>query len=185
MPFNGPGATWTYGQLVHDIHRLAAGLQRRGLEPGDRVMILADNSPDVVRAWAAVTLVGAVAVSLNARSTVDELRWYGSHAAPVAAIVQRDLAGAAAEAMPDLRWLAISDGVAGRGRSAGGDALDALLADEGGVQRPPLDPGRPASVQYTSGTTARPKAVLWTQPTACGRGGSVPGTRRFGRMTST
>ena len=88
VPFDGPGRSWTYGELVHDIYRFATELQRRGVSVGDRVVILGDNSPDIVRAWAAVTVVGAVAVSLNARSTVDELRWYGSHAAPVGAIVQ-------------------------------------------------------------------------------------------------
>jgi carnitine-CoA ligase len=148
VPFDGRGRSWTYGELVHDILRLAASLQRRGVTVGDRVVILGENSPDVVRAWAAVTVVGAVAVSLNARSTVDELRWYGSHAAPVGAVVQRDRVSDVGSAMPDLRWLV--------------DDVDAVLARAPEVRRLPIDPARPASVLYTSGTTSRPKAVLWT-----------------------
>ena len=58
VPFDGPGRLWTYGELVHDIYRLAAELQRRGVSVGDRVVILGDNSPDIVRAWAAVPLAG-------------------------------------------------------------------------------------------------------------------------------
>jgi carnitine-CoA ligase len=148
VPFDGPGRSWTYGELVHDIYRLAAELQRRGLSVGDRVVILGDNSPDIMRAWAAVPLLGAIAVSLNARSTVDELRWYGSHAAPVGAIVQPSRADDLGQAMPDLRWM-IAD-------------VDAVLTSDADVQRPSIDPARPASVLYTSGTTARPKAVVWT-----------------------
>jgi carnitine-CoA ligase len=148
VPFDGPGRSWTYGELVDDIFRLATELQRRGVSVGDRVVILGDNSPDVVRAWAAVPLLGAIAVSLNARSTVDELRWYGSHAAPVGAIVQRERASDVGSAMPDLRWLV--------------DDVDAVVARDADVRRPVIDPEWPASVLYTSGTTSRPKAVVWT-----------------------
>jgi crotonobetaine/carnitine-CoA ligase len=148
VPFDGPGETWTYGRLVDDILRVAAGLQRRGVSPGDRVVILSDNSPDVVRAWAAITTIGAVAVSLNARSTIDELRFYGGHAAPVGAIVQPARADDLGRAMPDLRWIT--------------DSVDGLLAHDSDIRRPAIEPSWPASVQYTSGTTSRPKAVLWT-----------------------
>jgi carnitine-CoA ligase len=148
VPFDGRVETWTYGRLVDEIQRVATGLQRRGVGPGDRVVILSDNSPDVVRAWAAITTVGAIAVSLNARSTVDELRFYGGHAAPVAAIVHPGRADDLQRAMPDLRWMA--------------DNVDELLVRDADVRRPLIEAGWPAAVQYTSGTTSRPKAVVWT-----------------------
>jgi carnitine-CoA ligase len=149
VPFDRPARSWTHAGLKHDVDLLATELQRRGVVVGDRVVIFGDNSPDVVRAWAAITTIGGIAVSLNARSTMDELRWYGSHAVPVGAIVQRDRASDVGAAMPDLRWLV--------------DDVDAVLPSEPDVRRPPPDPARPASVLYTSGTTSRPKAVLWTQ----------------------
>ena len=40
--------------------------------------------------------------------------------------------------------------------------VDAVLTSDSDVRRPPIDPARAASVLYTSGTTARPKAVVWT-----------------------
>jgi len=79
-PFNGPSETWTYGRFLAYARQLAAGLQRRGLAPGDRVALMLDNSPDFLLTWVSVVLAGGVAVCLNTHSTRDELAYYGSHA---------------------------------------------------------------------------------------------------------
>ena len=44
-PFDGPGASWTYAQFAERIRRFAAGLQARGVKPGDRVLVHLDNGP--------------------------------------------------------------------------------------------------------------------------------------------
>ncbi|HEY3260783.1 MAG TPA: AMP-binding protein [Pseudonocardiaceae bacterium] len=164
VPFDGPGASWTYGELVRDVRRLAAGLQARGIGPGDRLVLLMDNGPDLVLSWAAVLTAGAVAVCLNTRSSADELGYYGRHAAPEAAIVAPEYAGELAAAMPGLRWIAVADGLPGGARPgpSGADSLRRLLADERDLRPPAVRPLDAASIQYTSGTTARPKAVVWT-----------------------
>jgi crotonobetaine/carnitine-CoA ligase len=147
-PVDGPGATWTYGRFAADAARLAAGLSRCGLAPGDRIALLLDNSPEFLLAWTAVTLAGGVAVCLNTASTRDDLSYYAGHAGISGAVAgpsHMDLLGAA---MPSLRWL------------VSGAALP--FGDAADLRRPAPDPDRPASIQYTSGTTARPKAVVWS-----------------------
>ncbi|MEZ5726525.1 MAG: AMP-binding protein, partial [Burkholderiaceae bacterium] len=73
-------------------------------------------------------------------------------------------------ACPELRWLAVTatdNGEdAGPGRAAASDAFDAIDADPGLLAPRPHDPLAPFSVQYTSGTTSRPKGVCWTHANA-------------------
>jgi carnitine-CoA ligase len=147
-PFDGPPVTWSYARFGARARGLAAALQRRGLDPGDRVALVLENSPDFLLAWAAVVLAGGAAVCLNPRSSRDELSYYADHAGiagAVAGVQQADDVGAA---MPGLGWLGVG--------------TDPLGGDPADFHRPAPDPNRPASVQYTSGTTARPKAVVWT-----------------------
>ena len=138
-PFDGPVETWTRAGFDARADALAAGLQRRGLAAGDRVALMLDNSPDFLLAWTAVVRAGAAAVCLNPRSSADELAYYAGHAG---------ISGSVGAELPGLRWLV--DDVA----AASGDPAD--------FRRPPPAPARAASIQYTSGTTARPKAVVWT-----------------------
>ena len=138
-PFDGPVETWTRARFDAGADALAAGLQRRGLIAGDRVALVLDNSPAFLLAWTAVVRAGAAAVCLNPLSSADELAYYAGHAG---------ISGSVGAELPGLRWLV--DDVA----AASGDPAD--------FRRPAADPERPASIQYTSGTTARPKAVVWT-----------------------
>lgn len=146
VPFDGPVTSWTYGELVRDVRRRGAALQHRGLRPGDRVLLLAENSPDFVLGWAAIVTAGATAVCLNARSSVPELRWYAGHCDPVGAVVTSALGDALGAAAPDLGFVLTGD----------------TETSEADFVPPPPDPVRPACIQYTSGTTSRPKAVVWT-----------------------
>jgi carnitine-CoA ligase len=160
-PFDGPTEVWTYGGFTGRARELAAGLQARGLAPGDRVALVLDNSPEFLLGWTAVVLAGAVAVCLNPRSGREELAYYGRHAGVVGAFAGPAYAGEVGAAMPHLRWLASTR-----------DDLRALAGDPADLRRTGPQPARPASIQYTSGTTARPKAVVWTHAN-CLWGGRV------------
>ena len=162
-----PPQQWTYGQFHHQVGRIAGGLARRGVKAGDRVLIHLDNCPEALLAWYACAWLGAVAVTTNARAVADELAYYASHSAAVGAITQPQFADLVASSCPGLRWQVVTSTDNGRlpaqavPASQRFDTLDA----EPPPRRAP-DPLAPCSVQFTSGTTSRPKAVLWTHANA-------------------
>ncbi|OLL19499.1 AMP-binding protein [Rhodococcus sp. M8-50] len=161
---------WSYAEFAAAVDRLAAGLQARGIAPGDRVVLLMDNCPDFLVGWAAIVSTGAVAVCLNTRSSADELAYYDRHCAPRAALIGTRSAEAARAAMPGLEWIATTGGTETLEAAAPGGtvperasgSLGALGRAAGALAPVSIDPLAPASIQYTSGTTARPKAVVWT-----------------------
>jgi len=148
-PFDGPSRTWTYGELAHRSRQLAAGMQRRGLAAGDRALIHLDNSPEFLLAWFACARLGAVPVCTNTRSVAAELAFFAEHAGVVAAVTEESYASLVSAAAPGLGWVAIAP-------------FADLYADADDLVAFSPGPWAPASIQYTSGTTSRPKAVVWT-----------------------
>lgn len=158
QPFDGESVTWTYAELRDQARAVAAGLQARGVTEGDRVLIHLENRPEFLLAWFACAALHAIAVTTNARSSADELAYFLADSGAVAAVTQPSFADLVAGAGPDLRWIAIT----GEPAEAGALAFADLHADPASLVLPTPDPAAPLSIQYTSGTTSRPKGVLWT-----------------------
>ncbi len=170
-PFEGPSRSWTYGEFSIATKRLAAGLAKRGVTQGDRVLIHMDNCPEILLSWYACAALGAVAVTTNARSAGKELSYFAEHSEAVAGITQPAFADLLASNCPGLGWVAVtetdSDGSRPQDRPENGsDSFEALFADEADFTPRPADPTLPVGVQYTSGTTSRPKGVVWTHANA-------------------
>lgn len=175
-PFEGDGGTWTYGQFAESVARVATGLARAGVRRGDRVVIHLGNCPEFLMAWFACSHLGAVAVTTNTRSTADELGYFVQHCAAQVVVTQPALVPAvvASGASPALLIVtetdlgaepdpATSTVPAGPMRVIG---FGELLVDAPAVAAERSDALAPNSVQYTSGTTARPKGVVWTHANA-------------------
>jgi carnitine-CoA ligase len=169
-PFDAPARAWTYGEFHDRVGALAAGLVKRGIKPGDYVLIHLDNCIEGMLAWFACVELGAVAVTTNTRSAPAEMDYFASHCGAVAAITQPAYAAIISAHCKGLRWMAVISHDAGAPPAAGTathtDTFDALFADSVDRPRRPADPYASCSVQYTSGTTSRPKAVLWTHANA-------------------
>ena len=164
-PFEGPGRTWSYVQLRDAIRRFAAGLQARGVKPADRVLVHLDNCPESVIAWLGCAYAGAVAVTTNARSSADEISYFASHSGAVGVITQPCFADLVRDAASGLGWLVVTEtdnGAPAKADVAGFEPFSALDGDPAVLTTRPYDPMAHFGIQYTSGTTARPKAVLWT-----------------------
>jgi crotonobetaine/carnitine-CoA ligase len=168
-PFEGQNETLTYAAFADRVGRVAAGLARRGVRPGEYVLIHLDNCLETLIAWYGCATLGAVAVTTNARASLDELSYFVGHCGAVAAITQPRFAERVNAASRDFRFIAVTshdNGAApASGRAPGADSFESLIADDALAPRPP-DPMRPLGVQYTSGTTSRPKGVLWTHANA-------------------
>jgi crotonobetaine/carnitine-CoA ligase len=168
-PFDAPARIWSYGEFHQRVGALAAGLAARGVKPGEYVLIHLDNCVEAVLAWFACVELGAIAVTTNTRSAPAEMEYFADHCGAVAAITQPAYAEMIAAHCRNLRWIAVTAHDAGAApphRPQRADAFEALFADSADRPRRATDPSAPCSVQYTSGTTSRPKAVLWTHANA-------------------
>src|SRR3954470_11058054 len=168
-PFEGAARSWTYGEFHDRAGALAAGLAKRGVKPGEYVLIHLDNCIEALLAWFACVELGAIAVTTNTRSAPAELDYFADHCGAVAAITQPAYAEIVAQNCRNIRWMAVTSHDAGAPPGnpvSRGDSFEELFADSADRPRRAIDPLAPCSVQYTSGTTSRPKAVLWTHANA-------------------
>jgi crotonobetaine/carnitine-CoA ligase len=167
-PYAGPSRQWTYGDVVREAAAVGAGLHRRGVRPGQSVLIHLENCPEFIVAWFACAAIGAVAVTTNARSAGNELAYFADNSGAVAAITQPRFASVVSESARGIRWQAVIDHDAGEPtrQDAGADAFHLLYSDPNDLPERAIDPMAPMCVQYTSGTTARPKGVVWTHANA-------------------
>jgi crotonobetaine/carnitine-CoA ligase len=168
-PFDAPARHFSYREFYERVGALGAGLRRRGVRCGDFVLIHLDNCIEAMLAWFACVELGAIAVTTNTRSAAAEMEYFADHCGAVAAITQPAYAEMISAHCRNLRWIAVISHDAGAAPSQApsrGDSFEALFADSVDRPRRAADPSAPCSVQYTSGTTSRPKAVLWTHGNA-------------------
>ena len=140
---------WTYAELLDDAQRLAAGLGRIGLSPGERIVTLLQNNAEAARLHWACQLAGVVITPLNWRATADELD-YCAENADARAVFYQDVSADA---------IAGSSVAGGPPTFAVGAEFDALLAGEAGPAAPFGEVAAGSVMLYTSGTTGRPKGV--------------------------
>lgn len=166
-PFNGSPREWTFAQFHGEVRDVAAGLQARGLKQGDKLLIHAGNSPDFLLAWYACALLGVVAVTTNPRCAAAEVACFIAHSGARAAVVESTYLDLIAATGATLDWLvAIPADEPDVALPPGTAHFDSLRSDGAGLVTRPLGPMTPLSVQYTSGTTSRPKGVVWTHANA-------------------
>lgn len=147
------GRVLTYAALDRLIDDAGASLRDRGLRPGDRLLVVAENAAMVPVLLLAASRMDAVAVPVNARMTGHELARITAHTDPRLVIHLSDVSPAAR---------AHAEAAAARPLALG----DAALHLEGPFDCPAeaveADAGMTSVILYTTGTTGTPKGVMLT-----------------------
>jgi acyl-CoA synthetase (AMP-forming)/AMP-acid ligase II len=148
-----PAESWgaiTYREMAERARAMAAGLDELGIGVGERVAMLSHNSARLLTALFGVSGSGRVLVPINFRLVAEEVKYIVEHSGARLLLVDPELA----DAMTDVeceRKLVI------------GAEADAVLMKFGVDPQPWVaDEDATATINYTSGTTARPKGVQLT-----------------------
>lgn len=167
-PFEGDAVKLTYRAFRDAARSVARGLLARGLGKGDFIVIHLDNCPEFLLAWFGCALSGVVAVTTNTASAPVELGYYIKKSGARAVITQPRLLGAVSEAGAALDWVAVTEtdsGAVPLFPPSPDERFSRLMLD-GGPALPEIRDMDNLIVQFTSGTTSRPKGVLWTHANA-------------------
>lgn len=162
------GRPTTYATLQQATVRICRDLSETGLQPGERVAILCENSPEFIAAYFGVQRLGGVCVALNTQYTAFEIERILRHAQVTWFVVDKKhlpaMGKVARTLLPEKKIVVLGalcdqGGVSSGGRDAppaAGCSLDDL-----------------AAIVYTSGTTGQPKGVMLTHRNICTNATSI------------
>lgn len=146
--------TFTYAEFLDRCVRGTGVLAELGVVPGDRVAVLSSNSHLLLEMHHCVPMAGAVLVAMNTRLTVDELVYIAQHAEASVLVASVEFADAAQQIAGRVGIPLV---VGGRPH----DHYEQLLTTAQAVMHPVLDERQLLAINYTSGTTGRPKGVMY------------------------
>src|ERR1700680_3562617 len=156
----------TYEQFFDRCDRWSAALQGMGVKKGDRVAYIAPNTHEQLESFYAVPQIGAVLVPINYRLTADDFVYIASHSGAKVLCVHPDYVDAVEGVRGQLSGVEQFVSLGGGARK-GWKVYEALIASSGpDFTRPEIAETDLLSLNYTSGTTARPKGVMITHRNA-------------------
>jgi len=149
-----------WSEVVRRARALASSLRELGIRPGDRVATFGWNSRRHMELYLAVPSMGAVLHTLNIRLFEDDLRYIVAHAEDRVIFLDASLA----QAMPRFERVEyeILMPDAPTGRDGALDYEDLIARGDESFEFPDVDENSAAAMCYTSGTTGRPKGVVYS-----------------------
>jgi long-chain acyl-CoA synthetase len=151
----------TFAQLEHASNQVALALQRMGVAPGERIALYLPNCVEFPVAFFGIVKAGAIAVPLNMRLALPEIRFMLEDSAPSVAIISGEHAAAfqqAAQELPQFKRI-----VLGAGKQEHDYPFETIMQGDAGPLRDIPPHADDCMISYTSGTTGKPKGAILTQ----------------------
>jgi acyl-CoA synthetase (AMP-forming)/AMP-acid ligase II len=150
---SGDDSTRSWSEVFERCGRLAQGLLAAGVEPGDRIAFLGQNSPEYFVLLFGGSMAAAVTTAVNWRLAPREMAHVLGHAGAKVLLVEPgfvDVVAGIRDQLPSLTTVLVV-----------GEEYEAWLAGQAaGDPHRPVQPGDTALIMYTSGTTGLPKGVM-------------------------
>ena len=150
---------YTYRQFHERVNRLASALRGAGMARHDRVAFLCPNIPAMLEAHFGVPAAGGILVAINTRLTTDEIGYIIGHSGARFLFVDAELKALVKPLeLPGVRVWRVDD------TGSAGDPYEDFLAQGSPdpVESWLEDEEETIAINYTSGTTGRPKGVMYT-----------------------
>jgi benzoate-CoA ligase family protein len=148
----------SYAQLLHLVKKFGGMMKTLGIEPGDRVAIVAADGVEWIVSFLGTTSIGAVAVPASTMHTATELQYVLNHCGAKAIVIsseQLEKLRSIRSELPQLQTILLIDGEA-----------DEMLSFNQTLERAceaeikPVDDDTLAFILYTSGSTGQPKGAM-------------------------
>jgi fatty-acyl-CoA synthase len=161
-------ARTTYAQFYERARRLASALAKRGVKRGDVVSAMLPNIPAMLEAHYGVPMLGAVLNTINTRLDADTVAYILEHGEAKVFITDRVFAAVVGPALKTIkRKIFVIDvddpQYTGPGERLGGVEYERFISggNPGFAWSLPASESDPIALNYTSGTTGRPKGVVY------------------------
>jgi fatty-acyl-CoA synthase len=164
------GLRLTYSEFGSRCDRWSATLQQMGVSKGDRVAYIAPNTHAQLESFYAVPQIGAVLVPINYRLIADDFAYIIGHSGAKVVCVHSDYLEEVERIrheLPEVKHVVALEGLTEPLREAGWLDYETILANAPETfTRPLIAEDDLLTINYTSGTTSRPKGVMITHRNA-------------------
>jgi fatty-acyl-CoA synthase len=158
----------TYEDFFARCDRWSSALQAMGVKKGDRVAYIAPNTHEQLESFYAVPQIGAVLVPINYRLTADDFVYITNHSGATVLCVHPDYVAAidgVRDQLGGVKHFIVLGGIPD-GRKGWREYDAELRRAKPSFERPDVDESDLLTINYTSGTTAKPKGVMITHRNA-------------------